>query len=82
MAELPTVMSILTTLIGRAQRADSEAENPLLPKDQRTFHRGRSEAYLQMIALINGVEVKDVRPLVFGVRATAKAKAGKHRKDS
>ena len=62
-----TVMEILTTMIGRAQRAYDRSRDMELPKDQRTFHRGRYEAYLQTIALINGKEVKDIRPLVLGV---------------
>lgn len=66
MAELPTLSAILATVIGRAMRADNESENMDLPKSQRHFHAGRREAYLQMVALVTGAPVKDIRPGVLG----------------
>lgn len=67
--KIPTVMEILATVTGRAMRADAESLDYDLPKDQRTFHAGRREAYLQMIALICGTDVKSIRSGVLGTKA-------------
>lgn len=63
---MKSVMAILIDNIGRAMRANENSLNDSLPKDQRTFHAGRREAYLQNIALIAGEEVKDIRSGVLG----------------
>lgn len=72
--KIPTVMEILATVTGRAMRADTSSKDDDLPKDQRTFHAGRREAYLQMIALICGTDVKSIRPGVIGTRESKKVK--------
>lgn len=65
-ARANTLLEVMTTTIGRAMRADARSRDHGLPKDQRDFHAGRREAYLQVIALINGSEVKSIRAGVLG----------------
>lgn len=64
-----TVLEILSTAIGRAIRADIKSKDESLPKDQRTFHAGRRESYLQTVALVMGKEVKDIRKPVIGTKS-------------
>lgn len=64
-----TVMEILTSNIGRAVRAHKKSKDNTLPKSQKDFHAGRREAYLQIIAQINGCEVKEIRKTVLGSEA-------------
>jgi hypothetical protein len=65
---MKSISDILATVIGRAMRADADSEDMTLPKSQRHFHAGRREAYLQMVAMITGSDVKDIRPGVLGSR--------------
>ncbi len=67
-----TVMEILTTFIGRAMRADDDSKDMNLPKDQRDFHAGRRETCLQVVAMICGSEVKDIRSGVLGTKPRGK----------
>lgn len=64
-----TIMEILTSNIGRAVRAHAKSNDATLPKSQRHFHAGRREVYLQIIAQINGVDVKEIRKTVLGSEA-------------
>lgn len=59
-----TVMEILVSNMGRAIRADVRSKDMSLPQSQRDFHAGRREAYLQNIAQICGLQVKDIRESV------------------
>jgi hypothetical protein len=63
---MKTVVEILSTVIGRAMRADINSKDESLPRSQQHFHAGRREAYLQTIALINDTEVRDIREGVLG----------------
>lgn len=66
---MKTVLEILATTIGRAIRADVKSKDEYLPKDQRDFHAGRREVYLQTVALIMDKEVKDIRKVVLGSKS-------------
>lgn len=68
---MKSITEIMGACIGRAIRAHAESRNDNLPKDQQTFHAGRREAYLQMVALICDSEVRDIRADVLG-RTAAK----------
>jgi len=57
-----TIMEMLIINIARAIRAHIRSQDEALPKDQRDFHAGRREGYLQEIAMIANLEVKVVRP--------------------
>jgi hypothetical protein len=67
-SSMPTLMTILTTHIGRAVRSYKRAAIATTEKE-RNFHAGQYEAHLQAIALINGCEVKDIRQAVLGATA-------------
>ena len=59
-----TTMQILISNMGRAIRADVRSKDLSIPVSQRDFHAGRREAYLQNVAQICGLEVKDIRESV------------------
>lgn len=59
--DMLSVMEILIVNIARAVRAHLKSQDEKLPKDQRDFHAGRREAYMQDVAMIAQVEVKEVR---------------------
>ena len=63
---MKTIPEMMVAAMGRANRAHAESQNMGLPKDQRDFHAGRREAYLQMVALIAGSEVREIRADVLG----------------
>lgn len=68
------VLPKLSMWIGRAVRAHAKSKNTALPLEQRHFHDGRVEAYLQMVADICNVEVRQIRFEVLGSEYR-----GKHR---
>lgn len=68
---------ILIANIARAMRAHAESQNEALPKSQRDFHAGRRESYLQNVAMIAGLEVKDIRNFVISEKVPAKKKSKK-----
>jgi hypothetical protein len=61
-----TTLELVATLVGRAQRADARSVDLSLPKNQRDFHAGRREAYLQCVALLADSKVKNIRDGVLG----------------
>ena len=65
---MPTLMQVIIAATGMTMRADADSRNSNLPKDQRTFHAGRREGCLKMLALLTGHEVKDIRFQVLGTR--------------
>lgn len=63
-------LAFIAIMTGRAMRAHARSVDTQLPKSQRDFHAGRREAYLQAIAVISEVDVKDIREGVLGTKPT------------
>lgn len=67
-------LQMLVRYSGRTQRADMDSQDMSLPKNQRNFHAGRREAYLQMMADIAEVTVREMRETVLGDTAKSSKK--------